>query len=788
MLAGFLAVCAIYCLTPIHNGNFFWHLRNGEDIIETGEIRTSDPFTWTCRGDIWLQQEWLAEVAFAVSWLTGGEAGPVIFKTIVLVLSVLLVYLAARKKGASVQAVVFSGLLWFTLSHGRWIVRPHIVSIFFFSLYLYLLARGTGGFLKSLAIFIPLQILWTNSHAGFVMGYFLLSIPVLENILSPKEVIRKAGVLFIAILSCGVHPNGFKSLTYITDFLSNPLFRQTIREWWSPFHPMYHPGQRVSTTAILLVLMLAATWALVIIRRRKIGVAHIAALGALSIATLLSSRNIDMLALAAVAWTAPLLKRIPFSLSAAMLAAVAAFPFITGVPREFGPSRQIGLGVDWSIYPRQLSEFLDENDELFETRVFNKNEISGYLEYALGERLFLYMDGRCHLFSERLYSEYLTLAFARQEDTHRVMRILDSNGINLAIYDWPKPDESSARTLAASPLWCPIYWDDITIVYGRKTYLESIGFLWHSFPDIDPLSPQVFFGTPFYFVPEYWENQLMLASSPPLEYEPAIITATALLLSNGSLTNPDALPFIFENDSLEAALVSAVRGEEPCIDDPRLSVIQSWADAREGRFGEALEAAGRSRDVMLLGCLALLAGEPPPERGVPPLMVPPRAWNRYLTGYLTGADSSIVEASALFVCGMRDRAMDSVIAVLGRSEVLESWAFSVSGGLAALTGMDSLAVMLGDSALSLDRNPYTLLIRGIIAGSIGNPRMAVEFFSESLDISEVFHEARFQRARYLWMIGSVDQAVEDYRLLKELNYLTPAFESVLLWGEYFTDN
>ena len=352
---------------------------------------------------------------------------------------------------------------------------------------------------------------------------------------------------------------------------------------------------------------------------------------------------------------------------------------------------------------------------------------------------------------------------------------------------WPKTDESSAHILSASPLWCPIYWDDLTVVYGRKSYLESIGFQWHSFPDIDPLSTDVFYSTPFYLVPESWKTQLLLASSPPIDFQPSIITTTALLQSNGSLMNMDTLPFIFEQDSLEIALISALRGEEPCIDDPRLSVIQSWADAREGRFDEALVAAGRSRDGMLLGCLALLAGEPPSDQRIPPLMVPPDVWNRYLTGDLTEGEEGIVEASALFVCGMRDRSMDSVKAVLNRSDVLSSWTFSVSGGLAALAGMDSLAVIWGDSALSLYRNPYTLLIRGNIAGTIGNPERAVEFFSESLDISEVFHEARFQRARYLWMIGSVDEAMEDYRLLKQLNYLMFAFESMFEWGNYFKE-
>lgn len=789
LLAGFLAVCAIYCMTPVHNGNIFWHLRNGEDIIETGEIRTSDPFTWTCRGNTWLQQEWLAEVFFAASRMTCGDSGLVLFKTLTIVFSILLVYLAARRRGASVQAVVLTGLLWFILSHGRWIVRPHILSLFFFSLYLYLLARGTGGFMKSLAIFIPLQILWTNAHAGFIMGYFLLGIPVLESLLAKnwKTVIRKVGVLGAAILSCGVHPNGFKSFTYITDFLSRPLFRKTIREWWSPFHPLYQPGHSISTTAIILVLILAATWTLVIIKRKKIGTARMVALGALSIATVLSSRNIDMLALAAIAWTAPLLKRVPFSLSTVMLAAAAVVPFVTGIPMEFGPPREIGLGVDWSIYPRQLAEFLEENDELLETRIFNTNEISGYLQYTFGERLPLYMDGRCHLFPERMYAEYLILACSRMQDTRTVMNILDSRGINLAIYDWPKPGESSAYILSASPLWCPVYWDSVTIVYGRKTYIESIGFQWHSFPHIDPLSQDLFLETPFYLVPEGWKEELLLASSPPLNFAPSIITTTALLFSDGSITDTDTLPFKFGNDSLETALRSALRGDTPCIDDPRMRKLQAWANARNGRFDEALEAAEYSGDEMLTGCLALLAGEHPSENSIPPLNVHPVIWDKYLKGDMSGADSSIVEASAMFVCGMRDRSMDSVMAVMNGSEAHSPWTFSVSGGLAALAGMDSLAVLWGDSSLSLNRNLYTLLIRGNIAGITGSPDQAIEFYSECIDKAEAFHEARYRRARYLWMNGSIEAAMEDYRLLRQLNYLSPAVESMLEWGEYLSE-
>jgi hypothetical protein len=790
LLAGFLAVCFLYCLTPVHNGNFFWHLRNGEDILENGEIRTSDPFTWTCHGETWLQQEWAAEVLFAVSWKTIGESGPVLFKALLITLSVLLIYLAARKRGASVQAVVLTGILWFTLSHGRWIVRPHIVSIFFFSLYLYLLARGTGGFMKTLAVFLPLQIVWVNAHAGFVMGYFLLGIPVLENIFSRswKKAGKAAGVLVTAALCCGIHPNGYGSFIYITDFLSRPLFRQTITEWWSPFHSMYQPGHAISTTAILLVMLLAATWTLVLIRRKAIGLPRMIALAALSTATLLSSRNIDMLALAAVAWTAPLLPKIPFRLSAVMLVVVAVIPFVAGVPREIGPPRNIGLGVDWSVYPTQMARFLDEHDELMETRIFNTNEISGYLEYTFGEKLQLYMDGRCHLYPESMYAEYLIMAFARMEDANRVRSIVDNRGINLAIYDWPKTNESSAYVLSMSPEWYPVYWDDIGIIYGRVTFLDSIGMRWHSFPNVDPLFPDILLETPFYLVPENWKDELLLSASPPMNYQPSLITAAALLQSGGSSILSDSLPFVFRSDSISIALRSALEGVTPCLSDPRLTVIQSWALSREGRFEMALEVAKYSGDVMLEDCTALLAGRALPVNSQPPLMIPVLAWNRFLRDDLSPGDSMIVRAAAMFVCGMRDSSMISIHSVMNRSVELSAWAFSVSGGLAALTGQDSLASIWGDSALALRRNLYTLMIRGNIAGIVGDSRSAAEFFSECLEISDSFQEARNQRARNLWITGEINEAMQDYRLLRQLNYLTPATESIMEWGEHFTQS
>ena len=792
MLAAFVAVCAIYCMTPVHNGNFFWHVRNGEDIIDTRSVRTEDSFTWTEYGGEWLQQEWLAEVTFAASWGLPGEWWPVGLKMLVIMTSILLTCLAARRLGARVPAIVTVGILWLALAHGRWIVRPHIFSILFFSIYLYLLARGTGGFLRSLLIFVPLQILWTNFHAGFVMGWFLLSLPVAERILRKdrRGVLERGGVLVAAILSAGIHPNGFRSIAYLTDFLSRPLFRETIREWWSPFHPLFDPGSPISRMALLLTVLLIATTVLHIVRRRMIDPVRTAALVLLAAASVFSSRNIDMLSLAAVAWTAPLLDgiRIPRWLPATMLAAATAVPLIIGVPRDFGPPRTLGAGVDWDIYPRGLTTFLEDNPELLDARVFNTNEISGYLEYELGGELMLFMDGRCHLYGEGLYSEYLLLVSSSgRSDAPTQLSILDSKGIDLALMSWPSRSGAVSWTLSASPDWSPVYWDDLTLAYARNSYLSAEGLEHLAFRHVDPLMTESVIGMPFQSIPSSWLDELLRASHPPMDLDQAMIPAAAIMSRRGF--GEQALELLETGameDPLRTELAAALSGQSSAIADGRLDMLRTWALLRSGDTEMAAASAELSGDAQLLGCVSLLSGGPGnvPTSSPPPPMVPEGAWGRITGGTAMTGEERSAGVAALLMCGMEDAAVDTVMRFLADGVQLPPWGLSLSGGILALAGMDSLAAYMGDSALTVGSNPYTHSMRGTIAEISGDLDTAVEHYSTALAGGPLLHDTRMRRAECLWELGMLEEAMTDYHVLHGLDYLSPLSAARYEWGGY----
>ncbi len=776
-------VCLLYCLTPIHNGNFFWHLRNGEDILDTGVIRTEDPFTWTAEGCHWLQQEWLSEVLFAASYRVGGEAGPILLKGLAVMAAVLLATGAAGRLGAGWKGVVLVGVAWLALAQGRWVVRPHVLTILMFSLYLYLTARGTGGLLRSLLVFVPLQVVWVNLHAGFMAGWFLLAIPVGGALLErrPREALRRGAVLSGAVLASGLHPNGFESITYLTDFLSRPLFRQTIREWWSPFHPMFDPAHAIAPFAVGLVLVLLATWAVVLLGRRRMDPPRMLGLLLLSAATLTTSRNIDLLAMAAVAWVAPLVpaRRIPAAVPIVLLAAAAAVPPVLGVPRGFGPPRSMGLGVDWDIYPDGLADFLEENPALLDLRVLNSNEISGYLEYRFGERLPLYMDGRCHLYPQELYAEYIALTRAPDLSLASYqMEVVSERGFGLALLDHPRSEGSVAYLLATLPGWRAVYWDELTVAYAREPVPPGVPTA--GLETVDPLLPGDLLERPLHSLPApMLESELLPAAG--LGWEPAITASSALLLRDSSDCSgyrAGLLP-----DSSREALLSALAGEPPRSTDPRLLTVRCWALCRQGLAEQALEAAEASGDDALLTSARVLAGLPAEPGSQPPPVVPSGAWGRYADGSASPAESLAVMVSSLAACGRLQESVGSADALLDGPAGAEPWTLCCAGRTLALAGDREGALSALDRALGLSANPYTLTLAGSVLGMLGEHGEAVPLLRSAVEMAPGLDRSRLELAEALWRSGRIAEAAAHYRTLRERGYLPESSALRMRWAE-----
>jgi len=177
-LVVFFGFCALFAAQKIADPDFWWHLKTGEWIWQHKAIPYSDPFSYTFQGAEWINYEWLFHAIIYPLYKLGGFGGLIVFETIVVLLTFLILFFTCREvdggKRWLVITVLFVALL---VVRGRFAVRPQIISFFLLALYLYLLIlyRDERITARQLILFlIPAHVLWVNVHGSFLLGIFLV--------------------------------------------------------------------------------------------------------------------------------------------------------------------------------------------------------------------------------------------------------------------------------------------------------------------------------------------------------------------------------------------------------------------------------------------------------------------------------------------------------------------------------------------------------------------------------------------------------------------------------------
>lgn len=182
-----VVLAAVYVLSAnwLIGVDFWWHIRTGEDIVRHGTVPRHDPFSFTVAGARWIDQSWLAQVAFYYVDRWWGFAGLVAVRALLLTLAV---GLAAR--AASRRRVPFAVWGFVVLAVGiqlqkRSLVRPFLFSFVLWCLFFLILDRVVASLerpgdakahrtLPACIALVPLTWLWANCHAAFPLGLALI--------------------------------------------------------------------------------------------------------------------------------------------------------------------------------------------------------------------------------------------------------------------------------------------------------------------------------------------------------------------------------------------------------------------------------------------------------------------------------------------------------------------------------------------------------------------------------------------------------------------------------------
>ena len=281
-----------------HDSDAGWHIRAGEQILRSGTLPRTDPFSFTAAGKPWFAWEWLADLAVGTIHQFWGLSGVALFYGTALAICVWLWFrLHWAAEGSFLLAALFA-IPMLSTTNLHWLARPHILS--------WILVLATVRFCvrphfsrRSFAAIALVSCVWANVHASFLLGPAVLALyaigaclgPLLFDVM-PRNRQGFAVASLTALAATCLNPYGLALHAHVLRYLTDSALLDRVGEFQSfNFH-------LAGSAQILLALALAAIGAVTSLSRKDLS-AFLLIFVLLALA-LRSARALPLVALAAL--------------------------------------------------------------------------------------------------------------------------------------------------------------------------------------------------------------------------------------------------------------------------------------------------------------------------------------------------------------------------------------------------------------------------------------------------------------------------------------------------------
>jgi len=477
----FVGIFAI-AIRPLVDADQWWHLASGDWMRSAGQIAVTDPFSHTVAGRDWIEHGWLPDIL--ASWVFDhlGYAGLGLLLALTVTVSMALVF---RQMEGRIFVRAFVLLLAAVASAIAWTMRPQIFSYLYFAGVLWMLDRYRQGSRRVLWLLLPLMLLWTNTHGGWINAYLPIACVLigeaLNRIFRPaddessswRSIWILAGVAAISLLLVALNPHGVTMLIYPFFTLDMGATATLIQEWASPdFHQM-----QMQPFAWMLLLTVASIG----IAGKRVDFTHLVTLCGFGYAALISARMIPLFAMA----TAPILSLYADAAITRLWDALASrHPRLAGKESDPAPPRPIMYAGNWlilllvvltvallafqswsveanetaqaEIYPAGAVAYMATHE--LPGEMFNSYNWGGYLIWKLYPEQGVYIDGRADLYGDAFIEEYLRVAYAQSgwEET------LAKYSVGHVVVE---VQSALAGVLNLHPAWEEVYRDEMAVVF-----------------------------------------------------------------------------------------------------------------------------------------------------------------------------------------------------------------------------------------------------------------------------------------------------------------------------------
>jgi hypothetical protein len=476
--------------TMLGDGDTGWHIRTGQWILANGRVPDKDIFSYTKAGETWYAWEWLWDTCFAWLYQHGGLATVVTVNIVLISLTFALLFRLVQRHCENPFVAIGVTFLACAASTLHWLARPHLVTMLFTVILLFVLDRAREGRTRLLWTLPLFFVLWTNLHGGFLVGLVVLAGymggELARGLFTADSGERRAAFgsarrYALTALACAVativNPYTYHLHTHIYQFFAEPYHVEHISEYQSI---SFHSPAALYLEPLLLLGVLSAVW--FVVKHRDFvplvlmaGWAHLALFAARNIplfgivaAPFVGQAIYEMLGSLEHSQVAAWLRRaisgfrtaaaefsetdrhwrlyVPSVVIAAIVALLIANPNATGkLKPEYDPKR----------YPANALTLLRSDPG---SRIFTDDEWGDYLLYQLYPGHKVFVDGRDDFYGQDFEQKYLDLMNVKYDwekylSQYRVDTIVLSTKTALA------------SAIKESGHWRTVYDDTLAIVF-----------------------------------------------------------------------------------------------------------------------------------------------------------------------------------------------------------------------------------------------------------------------------------------------------------------------------------
>ena len=283
-----------------------WHqMALFREAAARGSVPQEDVFAYTPTVSPVIHHEWgHGAVLYLVTVAAGtGSAGLMVLKYLLAAAIAAGCIGCAMRRGADWQVVAWLSVLAIGLGRiGFTTVRAQVFTLLLLVVLLLLLEEDRRVRRWWIALWLPVYVLWLNLHAGFVVGFGLFGLYIVEQILrklrdgtTVGQLPRRLGHLIATLLAMAglmmVNPYGFEYVSYLLRAIS--LQRPLVPEW----RPLWEQSQHPEILVIYGISLAGLIYAVACRKMRELpGLLAVAA------TAYLAARHFRHLSIYAVVW------------------------------------------------------------------------------------------------------------------------------------------------------------------------------------------------------------------------------------------------------------------------------------------------------------------------------------------------------------------------------------------------------------------------------------------------------------------------------------------------------